>query len=372
MIGLPIIIPLSKRRRMNVDNFDFKNKDFEEYKTLVFDILSYPKPPEADIFKSILKETLTVYNSENEDIRPKDKNGFGGGLIDLRGAERAVIIPDLHARRTFLKETLLFSIDKDGVSIFERLEDKSLTVLCLGDGVHSEGAYLNRWLRAYDEYKKGFDKSTNMDMEIADSFNLMLAVMLLKIRYTDNFHFLKGNHENILNETANGNFAFAKFANEGAMTLSYFQKKYDEEILANYSKFEKELPLFVVGKNFLASHSEPGYFFTRDEIINHRDNSDLITALTWTDNYSAEEGSVDKIISYFIPENDEHTYYFGGHRPIKDLYNKINNDRYVQIHNPRRKIICLADRDKQIDLDRDIIEIVKDEKKSIFKKEKPI
>lgn len=357
---------------MNVENFDFINSDFEEYKALVFDILSYPKPPEAEIFNTILIKALAAYNDENEEIRPKDKNCYSGGLIDLRGACRVAILPDLHARRAFLKETLLFSIDKDGVSIFERLEDKSLTVLCLGDGVHSEGAYLNRWLRAYDEYKKGFEKSPNMDMEIADSFNLMLVVMLLKIRYSDNFHFLKGNHENILNETANGNYAFAKFANEGAMTLSYFQKKYGEELLANYSKFEKELPLFVVGKNFLASHSEPGYFFSRDQIINHRDNPDLITALTWTDNYSAEEGSADKIISYFIPENDDRTYYFGGHRPIKDLYNKINNDRYVQIHNPRRKIVCIVDQNRQIDLDKDIIEIVIDEKKSIFKKEKPI
>ena len=214
--------------------------------------------------------------------------------------------------------------------------------------------------KAFEEYKTNYDKSSSMDQEIADSFNLMIAIMCLKIRYPDNFHFIKGNHENIYNETGNGNYAFAKYAIEGDMVLKYFRKFYDEEMLEAYSSFEKNIPLFVIGKNFLASHSEPEYPFTREEIINYRDNPDLIESLTWTDNYSSVKGTVDKLISYFMDKEEPgNEYYFGGHRPIKDKYNRINNDRYVQIHNPQMQIAVVINQDEPIDLDNNVIVVPK-------------
>ena len=331
-------------------------KDFE---ALLIDVLNSPKPPEIDFFKGVLRAVLKVYDNEDEKIRPKDKNGVSGGLLDFTDFDDVVIIPDLHARRGFIRSLISWDIYGDGQIVIELLNQKKLTILCLGDGVHGEANFAERWIRAYEEYRKGLDKMPNMDNEITDSFNLMIAIMLLKIRFSYNFHFLKGNHENIYNETGGGNYAFAKYSNEGAMVLSYFRKRYDEEVLNMYSKFEKSLPLFVVGRVFLASHSEPAYFFDYDTIVDYKDNAELIESLTWTDNYSSEPDSVEKLISYFIPQNSFNTFYFGGHRPIKSLYYRINNDRYVQIHNPRKQIVCKINQQKGINLDEDIIELPK-------------
>ncbi|HOV15086.1 MAG TPA: metallophosphoesterase, partial [Spirochaetota bacterium] len=310
-------------------------------------------PPDISFFKIITNLANNILSNEDENIRPKDDNGKTGGLINLSSFDEVIIIPDLHARRNFLKD-LLFWKNKEK-SVFELLESNEAALLCLGDGVHSEGTFASRWTKAFEEYAKDFREKTYMDMEIADSFNLMIAIMCLKIRYSNNFHFLKGNHENITNETGNGNFSFAKYANEGAMVLEYFEKFYDMEMLDIYSQFEKNLPLFVVGKNFLASHAEPQYFFEREKIINYRNDGDLIEALTWTENFSSQRGTVDKYLSYYLNNNDtEHTYYFGGHRPITGKFNKINKDRYIQIHNPAKEIVAVINQNNQINLNDDI------------------
>jgi hypothetical protein len=341
------------------DENDFIGMDFESFKEMILFFLEDKNPPGMNYFKKILIFTNTILQNENPEIRPKDSENLSGGIINITRFKNTVILPDLHARRNFLKIFLNFRIDES--SIIEKLEKKEISFICLGDGVHSEGSASGyRWMKAFEEYKTGYASSKAMDDEIADSFNLMIAIMCLKIRYKDCFHFIKGNHENIYNETGNGNYAFAKYAIEGDMVLKYFRKFYDEETLGLYSYFEKNLPLFVLGKNFLASHSEPEFFFNMDQIINFRNNPDLIESLTWTDNYASVRGTVDQLLKYFLNKTElTSEYYFGGHRPIKDKYNRINNDRYVQIHNPQLQIAVIIDQDENIDLDKDVIVIPK-------------
>ncbi|HOJ64609.1 MAG TPA: hypothetical protein PLE45_09335 [Spirochaetota bacterium] len=335
---------------------EIKELKLEEFNNIIVEILNNKNIPEINFFKSVTKLAIFTLQNENENIRPKDKNNLPGGIINLTEFDKVIILPDLHARRFFLKKVLNFKKRLEKV-LLEELEYSNISLLCLGDGVHGEANFASRWLKAYEEFKRNFEPSPNMDMEIADSFNLMLAVMLLKIRYPEKFHFLKGNHENIYNETGNGNYAFAKYANEGFMVLLYFKKKYDDEILSLYSQFEKNLPIFVVGRNFLASHAEPMMFVPYDKIVNYREYPEIIESFTWTDNYSSVKGTIDSFLDYYIPQNDQFTYYFGGHRPIKDRYFLINGDRYVQIHNPQKEIIAFIDQNKKIDLESDIIEI---------------
>lgn len=335
---------------------EVKNLDLTSFNQILVDILNNKNIPEIDFFKNITKLAIQTLNNEDENIRPKDKNNISGGLINLTQFDRVLIVPDLHARRTFFKKILTFK-KRLAKNLLEELEYGNTALLCLGDGVHGEANFATRWIKAYEEFKKNFQDSPNMDIEISDSFNLMISIMLLKIRYTNKFHFLKGNHENIYNETGNGNYAFAKYANEGFMVLLYFKKRYDEELLSLYSQFEKSLPIFTVGKNFLASHAEPMMFVPYEKIVNYREYPEIIESFTWTDNHSSIRGTIDSFLDYYIPNNNEWTYYFGGHRPIKDKYFLINSDRYVQIHNPQKDIIALIDQHKNIDLDNDIIEI---------------
>ncbi|MCK4796557.1 MAG: metallophosphoesterase, partial [Spirochaetes bacterium] len=239
-----------------IDNL--KTIDFENFQNLIKNLLDCTNPPDNTFFKHVLSNVLVTLNNEDIDIRPRDNNNKPGGLIYLKTFKKVVILPDLHARRHFLKSALYWKIN-NVVPLIKLLEEKQIALLCLGDGVHSEAQNYNRWMSIFDEFLNEYKKCPNMNAEIADSFNLMLAVMCLKIRYKNNFHFLKGNHENIRNETENGNYAFTKFCNEGAIVLDYFNKFYDNKLLLLYYEFEKNIPLFAVGRNFLASHSEPKF-----------------------------------------------------------------------------------------------------------------
>ncbi|MBP5706217.1 MAG: calcineurin, partial [Spirochaetales bacterium] len=139
--------------------------------------------------------------------------------------------------------------------------------------------------------------------------------------------------------------------------LTYFRVKYDLELLALYAEFERSLPLFAVGWNFLASHAAPASFYDYDHILNYHINEDVILGLTWTDNHQSMPGTIDVMLDYYIPDNGDGSYYFGGHRPIKGIYYRINGDRYVQFHNPWLQIVGFIDQSEPIDLDRDIIQI---------------
>jgi hypothetical protein len=333
----------------------------EIFKKYIKLILNDKLPPDITIFSLVTDAVNELLISEDIDIRPKDEYGISGGLIDLSSYKMTIILPDLHARRSFFQNILdwIPGITPGNESIYELLSKNSLAFLCLGDGIHSEANQMDRWLLAFEEYNNGFAKHENIDREIADSFNLMVAVMLIKIQFPDSFHYLKGNHDNIANETGNGNYAFTKFCNEGEIVYEYFNKFYDHDLLTSYYIFEKNLPLFAIGKNFLASHAEPAFFFNKTRIINALNDSKLIEALTWTDNDFSKKGTVDKIIEHFIPDNFEKAYYFGGHRIIDSNYRIVNKTRYIQIHNPRKNIAVFFDQEKDIDLEKDIHDINK-------------
>ncbi|HBD96411.1 MAG: hypothetical protein A2015_03270 [Spirochaetes bacterium GWF1_31_7] len=339
----------------NIKVNDLESCTQKQYENFIHTVLNTKSPPEKVFFKNIIDQVNHVLDNEDCELRPTAKNNLPGGLIDLRSFNKTIIIPDLHARRDFFKSLLFWRLDNNK-TLLDLLENGDCTLLCLGDGVHAEGDLAKRWVLSYKEFLNGYKKHTIMDEEISDSFNLMIVIMSMKIRYKSRFNFLKGNHENILNETGNGNFSFAKFANEGAMVIDYFKKFYGNDIIKSYAAFEKKLPLFVVGSHFLASHAEPYFKFDRERIINYHNDSQLIEGLTWTENFSSEKGCIDALFETFL-DNCHNCFYFGGHRPIKGFYNQINNDRFVQIHNPYKWIAVTISKDSEIILENDIVEV---------------
>jgi hypothetical protein len=127
-----------------------------------------------------------------------------------------------------------------------------------------------------------------------ESLGLMEMVIELKMAFPNNFHFLKGNHENIANEEGFGNHPFRKFAFEGHMVARWVQTFYGKDFIDSYYEFEKNLPLFVIGRNFIISHAEPLYFFEREAIVEYRNNPDVVEGLTWTANDEADPESLIK------------------------------------------------------------------------------
>jgi hypothetical protein len=312
---------------------------------------------DCESFLKLLKKIN--YNLENEEdsLRPRDQQALPGGIVNLKPNIPTIIVPDIHARMDFFLNLILLE-DITGFSNLQKMARDMLQVVCVGDGFHAERRAAERWASAFDEYMNKYKKHKYMDEEMRESLGVMEMVMEVKSDYPLNFHFLKGNHENISNEHGGGNFPFRKFTYEGAMVLEYVEKFYGQDFLNAYYVFEKNLPVFAIGKNFLISHSEPKTFYDRDAITEYRNRSDVVEGLTWTDNDAALKGSVVRMLDYYVDkEIIPHSLYFGGHRGVMGLYNLRADGKYVQIHNPNKFIIALIKPDKDIDVEKDIVEI---------------
>lgn len=335
-------------------------------KKRLIEIYKRKSVPDKNQYLDLLEKVIETLKNENSFIREYDKNGLPGGVIELKKDISTIIVPDLHARVDFFLNILFYNINNSS-AVLEELIANRLQVVCVGDGFHAEARAVKRWEAALEEFMSDYARHSNMDEEMRESLGVMEMVMEMKVNFPDNFHFLKGNHENILNENGEGNFPFRKFALEGPMVLRYVEKFYGDYFLTRYSAFEKNLPLLAVGDNFVISHSEPFDFLSREEVINFRYNHNVIEALTWTENNASKKNSVIEMLKHYLKkDNVDDSFYFGGHRPVQNLYNLRASGRYVQIHNPSKFVIAYIKAGRPIDLYSDIIEL-NDNTKNILK-----
>ncbi len=311
--------------------------------------------PNEDMFVETITNVNSVLSFEESSIRPKDIHGLCGGVIILKKDITTIIVSDLHARADFIKKLLEFKISK--VTVLELLFQQKIQIVCVGDAFHSEGRAKKRWLLAHEEFKGGYQKHRHMDKEIVENLNLIELVFLLKIKFPEHFHFLKGNHENIQNENNEGNYTFGKFANEGYMVKTYLEQFLTADFINGIYSFEKNLPVLAVGNNFLISHGEPRQFHSIEDVINYYSSPKVIYDLTWTNDGDAELSSVDEMLKHYIPDNYLTSLYFAGHRPVKELYKLRANGKFVQFHNPIKKTIVIIKPELPINLEKDIVDL---------------
>lgn len=319
--------------------------------------LSSSNEIDFDTLKGNLSKTIEILLNEPSYIRPSAPHGKPGGLILLNTDIPTIIIPDLHGRRTFLMETLFYT-GSSGISHLNLMLEGKLNIVCVGDGMHSEQRGQKRWLKALGEYKLKSKQTPALDEEMIESYSLMQMVMQLKISAPNHFHFLKGNHENVLSEEGNGNHPFAKFALESPMTREWTGSVFGKKFIQQYARFEKLLPILAVGKNFLVSHAEPKQYYPARQIVDYNHHPDVIEGLTWTENDMAETGSVEKMLAQFFPEYDiSRLYYFGGHRQVNGKYSARANGRYIQVNHPHKMYFTYIHPEKLFHPDRDIVDM---------------
>ena len=315
------------------------------------------EPPGRDSYRETLRAVQEILDTEPEAVRPCDDEGRPGGLVLLDRKLPTIVVPDLHARMDFFLSVLAWKAE-EGRKAIDVMAEGRLQMVCLGDGVHSEGRAARRWRAALGEFQEGYSVHASMDEEMRESLGVMGMVMEVKRSFPGRFHFLKGNHENITNEMGSGNFPFRKFALEGMMTLDYMRRFYGEEIVEAYALFEKTLPLLAAGRGFLISHAEPGSFYDRERIVAYHRHPEVVSGLTWTDNDDAEQGSVQRMLDCYLGEEEgPRGYYFTGHRPVSGRYRLRADGRLVQIHDPERFVIAYLPVDGEIDLERDVLKI---------------
>ena len=256
---------------------------------IIKNILLEKKLPDYDDFFEVLNEVTEVLETEDESYRPKNDDEKCGSLIDFQNEDRlTLVVPDLHARPDFLlnilsadvrnilnenESDLLFCENENtkgaesGKTVFEMVQNDLIRLVFVGDILHSENNR-NRWYQIEDEFEQKNYSGEKMCIEMGEGLSLLFCLCRLKSIFPKNIHILKGNHENILNKTGDGDFGFKKFVDEGEMCRLFVQNYYGDDILFLIHCFEKGLPLVYVSKNVVISHAEPKITVSRKEIIN--------------------------------------------------------------------------------------------------------
>ena len=334
----------------------------------IINILNSNTPPSYEAFFSTLVTATEVLDNEITSYRQKNDQENAGSVLDFTQDKDLplIIIPDIHARTDFIKNILNYTITPElnfiktakQISVYQALKKNKIRIICVGDALHTEINTIERWKNIQIEFSKNIFTGPAATLEARDCFNTLFALLLLKISFPNNFHFLKGNHENIYNTTGDGDYSFRKIADEGNTLKRFIQNYYGEDILYLISYYEKSLPLISITKQCVISHAEPRTSYTKNELINAKQNPQIIEDLTWTNNDEAEENSVKKIIKNLLGTNSK-AIYFAGHRPVIENFKKLHNGLFYQIHNPHKQNIVLIYKDKDFNPETDIIGVEK-------------
>ncbi|MCB1318610.1 MAG: metallophosphoesterase, partial [Leptospiraceae bacterium] len=268
-------------------------------------IYTRTRPPRKRVYNRLVNTCTHLLLNEDPALRPRDARGRSGGIVNLHTDRDTIIVPDLHGRMDLILN-LLFHVDVDNKTILEQLIYSEVQIVCVGDGMHAEARAAERWQKAREEFIGGYWRHRHMDAEMRESLGVMQMVMELKGAFPDRFHYLKGNHDNILNERGNGNYPFMKFALEGPMVTAYMHRFYGAGLLHAYADFERNLPLLAIGSGFLISHAEPTRAFERDAVLNYRERPDVVEGLTWTADGQADSNAVSGMLRAYLPP-DEHS-----------------------------------------------------------------
>ena len=332
-------------------------------------ILTSSSLPTYDAFFEILNEASEVLDAEcgsGFEYRPLASDGKPGSLLDFHeDTLPLLVVPDFHARPYFLLNILEHQIFDDSsqggaATVFEALEQGRIRLLCVGDILHTERGTRERWAAAHIEFLKEIYTGPAISAEMQEGLSLLSALLVIKKLFPSYVHILKGNHENILNETGGGDFSFKKFVDEGEMCRCFIQEYYGDDILYLMNCVEKGLPLFYFGKRCSVSHAEPMRAFGRQELIDARQKEDVVRGLIWTNNGEAEEKSARVTVQNLFDARVPKGYlYLGGHRPVQGNYKALQDGFYIQIHNPGKQNVVFVDPDKSINLESDIIGVAK-------------
>lgn len=325
--------------------------------------------PEHDYLFNLANNCSSLLENEKNNYRVAAENDSLGALLDFTSPEikrlPVIIVPDIHARAYFLMHILEFMLPHDFVvsddgnelTVFDAIMLQKVQVVCVGDLLHSEIRGKSRWLKALKEFNSHNFTGPEITSEMMEGLSLLSMIMELKMAFPENFHVLKGNHENIMNEYGEGNFPFHKFANEGEIVRSFIHEYYGDDVLMVISCFEKALPLIAAFPECVVSHAEPSECFSRQQLINGISDEKVVSGLTWTPNDIVVKDTCSRIIME-LTGNPEGLY-FGGHRPIAGICTYRQGGKYIQLHNPDREFITLIYNDRIFDPDKDIMDVAK-------------
>lgn len=186
---------------------------------------------------------------DNEPMRPPTRDGKPGGIIDLQQRAIPVIAGDLHAE----VDNLLKILSEN--CLLGCLRSKSATLLLLGDAVHSEN----------------MDEMEEMDKSIL----MMDLIFTLKLRFPENFFYIRGNHDSFDGDISKNGISQGVLMRERLLELR--GDVYVEEMESYYTK----LAYIVKSPFFYATHAgPPRSAVTLDKLVHITDHEALTREVT--------------------------------------------------------------------------------------------
>lgn len=299
-------------------------------------------PPAAKV-REMLLAALRILTDTSETVRPRfqtEESRYPGGLLHLDDRLPCVVVPDLHARASFVDALLEKTLPFQDTNIRSMLGAGAIQLVFLGDIPHAEGeAARERWVKAYSRWMRDGNPLAllcpEMDKEMSLAFAALEKVIRAMERWPEHVFCLKGNHDNMTNANAHGDFGFYKYADEGAMGALWLHQRYGEEIERLIRAYERSLPLVAVHAAFCASHAEPACMLDEAALLSYRTRPDVVQALIWTGNDEAEPGSVENtLVALLGADKARHAVWIAGHRPVAHHFGLRAGGRLLQIHNP--------------------------------------
>lgn len=288
--------------------------------------------------KSLARATLAL----------KGKNKKAPAIVQLSPHLKTIVIPDVHARTSFLSNVLKQKDKATGKTYGQLLKAKKIQVVVVGDGMHAESRAASRWAEA-----EANPDGKAMRAEIGESLGTMKQIMDFKAAYPKHFHYLKGNHDNITDRNRGGDFGVVKYTEigEGRLVKNFLTKNFGKDFIKRYDQFERSLPIVAVGKDLAISHSGP-LKAMKPADIGKRDGK-AVENFTWTDltrNSGQQARVVDKQLKLLGQESGT---YLAGHRETGNKAYR-RQGRFVQVNADNRMHFVVVDPAKKFNAKTDV------------------
>jgi hypothetical protein len=183
-------------------------------------------------------------------LRPRDREGRAGGLVELGAAARTIIVGDLHACLENLKRILAHQ-DND-----RKIRQGEQLLILLGDALHND--------------------QTGQLREMDSSLATLEYIFGLFRRYRSRMVYLRGNHDSFDERLVKSGIA------QGQEFRRLVVRARGEQYAEAVGEFFEALPMFVIGKGFAIAHAGPiRGGAEREELIDVRFNPDEYQQLMW-------------------------------------------------------------------------------------------
>jgi hypothetical protein len=182
-------------------------------------------------------------------MRLPTRDGKPGGIVDLQQRALPVIVGDLHAQ----VDNLLKILSEN--CLLGCLRNKSATLVLLGDAVHSENL---------------------AEMEDMDSSILMMdLIFTLKLRFPENFFYLRGNHDSFDPDISKGGIS------QGVLMRDRLSRLRGEIYALEMERYYGLLPYIIKSPYFYACHAAPPRSTaTLDDLVHITEHPSLMHEIT--------------------------------------------------------------------------------------------